>query len=139
MQLKAFTAFTGFVILLVATYCPLLTVLHFFARNLYKLNMPFGIVMLLIAVIGIAGVILRQKAVASAAAWLSLVLVILLFGGVYFKIHTAFGFMPIKSIDTYLTNHIVKFKWGWYLLFAGPVLAVVGTMGSRKSLHTPVK
>lgn len=134
MQLKSFLSFAGFVILLAATYCPLIRPLGIFNFDLYDLNKPFGLIILLISIIGIAGIILRQRSVARMSAWLGLTLVVLLFAAVVFKVNHAFNFIPFKSLAGYLTRHI-KFKWGWFLLFAGPILAIIGISGERKSIQ----
>ena len=130
MRLSSLLSFLGFVLLLIGTYCPLLRPLHLFNWDVYQLNQPYGIVLLFIAVIGIAGSVLNQRAVPRAAAWVSFALVILLLAAAYFKVHAAFSFIPFKGINAFLTRQI-KFKWGWFVLFAGPVLAIAGAIGSK--------
>ena len=52
MRLSALLSFAGFIILIAGTYCP---ILHPFIGNwdVYDGNKPYGIVILLVAVIGI--------------------------------------------------------------------------------------
>jgi len=132
MQSKSFIAFVGFVLLIAATYCPLLRPFHLMNWDVYDLNKPYGIVILLVGVVGIAGVVLSNRSVARIAAWISLILVILLFVAAEMKVHSSFSFIPFKGLAGALTR-MIKFKWGWILLFAGPVVAIAGTLGMTKS------
>ena len=131
MPTKSYLSFAGFFLLLVATYCPLLRPFGIFPNmNVYDLNQPFGITLMLTAVIGVLGIVLRQRAIIKLCAWISLLLVVLLFVASYFKVHHLFSFIPFKSFAGYLTSKI-KFKWGWYPMFAGPILAVIGVATTK--------
>jgi hypothetical protein len=127
MRLPSLISFIGFVLLMAGTWCPLLRPLIFHSFNIYDMSMPYGLLVLFIAVVGIIGIVLSQIKLVRLLSLLSFVLVLVLFIGVYFKIHTAFNFIPFKSVDKYLTG-LIKLKWGWYLLFAGPVIALAGSM-----------
>jgi uncharacterized membrane protein len=136
MPTKSFLSFAGFMLLIAATYCPLLRPLVFPSMDLYQLNQSFGIVVLLVGIIGILGIVLRQRPLARLCAWMSLLLVIIAFIAAYLKVHHVFSFIPFKSIAGYLTRQ-VKFKWGWYLLFAGPVLAIIGIVTTKSGKTIP--
>ncbi|GAA4085350.1 hypothetical protein [Mucilaginibacter panaciglaebae] len=127
MRLPSLVSFIGFVLLMAGTWCPLLRPFHLFNMDVYDLNRPYGMVILLIAVVGILGVILNRKQLVRLTGWLSFILVLLLFVAAYMKVHTSFSFLPFKSIAGFLARQI-KFKWGWYLLFAGPLVALAGSM-----------
>ena len=127
MRLPSLVSFIGFVLLMAGTWCPLLRPFHLFNWDTYDLNRPYGMVILLISVVGILGVILNQIKLVRLTSWISFVLVLLLFVAAYMKVHTSFSFIPFKSFAGFLTSQI-KFKWGWYLLFAGPVIALAGSM-----------
>ncbi|MDO3645177.1 hypothetical protein [Mucilaginibacter sp. L3T2-6] len=99
-------------------------------------NRPYGMVLLLIGVVGILGTVLNQFKLTRFVAWFSLVLVVLFFIGAFLKVNTSFSFIPFRSIDAFLTRQI-KFKWGWYLIFAGPLLAVAGVLFERKRNFIP--
>ena len=89
-------------------------------------------VVLLVAVVGIAAVVLRQRAIGRMAAWVAFTLVALVFVAAVLKVYHAFSFIPFKTLAGYLTRHI-RFKWGWFVLFAGPLLALIGTWGAKKT------
>ncbi|MDB5031242.1 hypothetical protein [Mucilaginibacter sp.] len=127
MRFPSLISFIGFVLLMAGTWCPLLRPFHLFNWDVYDLNRPYGMVILLISVVGILGVVLNRIKLVRFTAWLSLVLVLLLFIAAFMKVHTSFSFIPFKSFAGFLANQ-VKFKWGWYLLFAGPVIALAGTL-----------
>lgn len=127
MRLPSLVTFIGFVLLMAGTWCPLLRPFHLFNMDVYDLNRPYGMVILLISVVGILGVILNRKQLVSLTGWISLVLVSVLFIAAFMKVHTSFSFLPFKSIAGFLSRQIA-FKWGWYLLFAGPLLALAGSM-----------
>jgi len=91
-------------------------------------------VMLLVAVIGVAAIVLKQQALARVAAWASLVLVVLLYVAAQLKVNTTFSFIPFKVMAGFLAK-LIKFKWGWYLLFAGAFIAVIGTFKSNSSIN----
>lgn len=131
MPTKSYLSFTGFILLIIATYCPLLKPFGIFpSMDLYALNEPFGITIMLVGIIGILGVTLRQRAMVKLCAWISLLLIVVLYLGVIFKIHNFFSIVPFKSVAHFLTRQI-RFKWGWFVLFAGPVLAIIGIVTTK--------
>ncbi len=136
MRLNTLTSFCGFVILIAALYCPILRPFHLFNMDAFGANRPYGMVLRLIGVVGILGTVLNQFKLTRFVAWFSLVLVVLFFIGAFLKVHTSFSFIPFRSIDAFLTRQI-KFKWGWYLIFAGPLLAVAGVLFERKRNFIP--
>lgn len=130
MRPNSLISFIGFTILMAATWCPLLRPFHLFSWDVYDLNRPYGMVMLLVSVVGILGVILNRIQLVRLTGWISLALAILLLIAAFLKIHTSFSFIPFKTFNGFLEKQI-KFRWGWYLLFAGPVIALAGTFISR--------
>jgi hypothetical protein len=127
MRIPSLLSFIGFVVLMIGTWCPMLRPFGFFNKDVYDLNRPYGMVLLLVTVIGIIGVGLNKTKLARLTAWASLILVVLLFVAAYLKVHASFSFIPFKSLAGFLTRQI-KFKWGWYVLFAGPMLALAGSL-----------
>jgi hypothetical protein len=117
--------------IIVATFCP---ILHFaiFNQTVYQLNKPYGLVFLLIAVVGIISTIFSNAKLTKLMAWVSLGLTITFFIAALFRIHTSFSFIPFHSLAGYLSDKI-KFKWGWYVLCTGSVLAIVGVLSNRKN------
>lgn len=130
MRLSSILSFAGFVLLFAGTYCPLLRPLGLFNWDVYQLSQPYGMILLFVAVIGVVVSFLNQPKLMRITAWLSLALVIVLLLAAIFKVHTAFSFIPFKKFDAFLTRHI-KFKWGWWVLFAGAVLALAGALSSK--------
>jgi len=124
-------SFAGFVILIAATWCP---ILHPIAGNwdVYDGNKPYGLVILFVALMGIIGAVFSQPKIIRMAAWISLVLVSLFLILTILKVYTSFNFIPLHFVARYLT-HKIKFKWGWYLLFGGPMLALAGVLYKRKA------
>jgi len=131
MRPLTFTAFVGFVLLMAATWCPLLHLFPLPGWNVYDLNRPYGMTMLLVFVVGILGTVLNQPKITRMAALLSLLLVVVFYIAAVIKINTTFSFIPFKSISGYLSKQI-KFKWGWGVLFAGQVLALAGVINKPK-------
>ncbi|MBK0378995.1 hypothetical protein [Mucilaginibacter segetis] len=129
----------GFIILIAATYCPMLRPFHLFNWNVYQLNRPYGIVIMLTGVIGILGTVLGQQKLTRWSAWAGLILVGVLFIAAILKVKTTFSFIPFKSVNAYLSRQI-KFKWGWYALFSGALIALAGSLLSKKPIFKiPVK
>lgn len=126
MRLPSLISFIGFVLLMAATYCPLLRPFGLFNWDVYDLNKPYGMVILLMAVVGIIAVVLNRPKLVKLISLISLALVTLLLIAAFLKIHSSFSFIPFKGITGFLERQI-KFKWGWYLLFIGPLLALTGT------------
>ena len=131
-------SFIGFVMLIAASYCPLLRPLHIVNWDMYDCNKPYGIVILLVAIVGIVGLIFMQIKVARMAAWLSVGLVILFYFLVLLKIHTSFSFIPFHSLEKFLDRQI-KFKWGWWLLIAAPVIALTGALIEKPRFKMPAQ
>jgi len=131
MRISSFISFVGFVMIIVATFCP---ILHFaiFNQTVYQLNKPYGLVFLLIAVVGIISTVLSNPKLTKLMAWVSLALTIVFFIAALLKIHTSFSFIPFRSLAGYLSDKI-KFKWGWYVLCAGAILALAGTFANKKT------
>jgi hypothetical protein len=127
MRLPSLISFIGFVLLMAGTWCPLLRPFHLFNMDVYALNRPYGMVVLLVSVVGILAVVLNRIKLVRLTGWISLMLVLLLFVASYMRVHTSFSFIPFKSVAGFLSNQI-KFKWGWYLLFMGPLVALAGTL-----------
>jgi predicted membrane channel-forming protein YqfA (hemolysin III family) len=136
MRLSSILSFVGFALLFAATYCPLLRVFHVTSWNIYKLNQPYGLVLLLVAVIGIIVSFLNQAKIMRIAAWLSVVLVVLLLVAAIMKVNSAFSFIPFKGVNRFLTSQL-KFQWGWYVMFAGPALALIGALSSGPKAFIP--
>jgi hypothetical protein len=131
MRLSTFISFTGFVMLIAACYCPILRPLHVINWDVFDASKPYGIVILLVATVGIIGAVFNQVKITRFAAWSSLVLVVLFYMLAQLKIHTSFSFIPFHAIENFLARQI-KFKWGWYLLFVGPLLALLGAFMEKK-------
>ncbi|WP_183572801.1 hypothetical protein HDF18_05605 [Mucilaginibacter sp. X5P1] len=131
MRISSFISFVGFIMIIVATFCP---ILHFsiFNQTVYQLNKPYGLVFLLIAVVGIISTIFSNAKLTKLMAWVSLGLTIIFYIAALFRIHTSFSFIPFHSLAGYLSDKI-RFKWGWYVLCIGSVLAIVGVLSNRKN------
>jgi hypothetical protein len=138
MRLNNLISFAGFVILIAGTYCPILRPLHLFNWDVYDGNKPYGIVILLVAVVGILGAVMSRQEIVKFAAWLSLALVAVFLLLAWLKVHTSFTFIPFRAIEN-LAIKSVKYKWGWYLLFGGSSLAVIGVLSGRKNIVKAVE
>lgn len=136
MRLPSLLSLIGFIVLIAATYCPMLSAFGMVTMNVYKMNQPFGLLLLLVGIIGILCTFFNQTKVTRFAAYISLCLVALLLVAAVLKVNTTFSFIPFKSINAFLTRQL-KFKWGWYVLFAGPALAVLGAFFSKNKLQVP--
>ncbi|MBW4889095.1 hypothetical protein KXQ82_05185 [Mucilaginibacter sp. HMF5004] len=134
MRISSFITFLGFVFIIAGCYCPLLRPFHLFNYNLFDLSKPYGIVVLLMAVVGILGVALKQRALTKTASITSLLLIALIFGAAIFKVNTSFSFLPFKGLANAL-SHAIKYKYGWYILFAGAFLSVGGAIADRPVKH----
>jgi predicted membrane channel-forming protein YqfA (hemolysin III family) len=124
--------------LIAATYCPLFRPLHITNWDMYACNKPYGIVVLLVAIVGILGVVFMQLKIARMAAWISVILIVLFYFLALLKIHHSFSFIPFHSLEKYLDRQI-KFKWGWWLLVAGPILALAGALSEKLKYKIPVQ
>jgi hypothetical protein len=133
MRPKTFVAFIGFVMLAVGTYCPLLRPFGIVRWNLFALNKPFGLTILLVAVAGIITVVMNRTAAARAIAWTGLILVGLLYIVAVLRVHSTFRFIPFKGLAGYLTWQI-QFSWGWLVLFGGAALSALTTSIGKKPL-----
>jgi hypothetical protein len=129
--------FAGFILLIAGIYSPLISPLGLVKWNLFDLNKPFGIVLLAIAVTGLLASIIKNAALIRFAGWVTLALVLLVFIAVVMKVNTSFSFIPFPKLAQTLSGFI-HYRWGWYLLFAGPILALLGT-NKTKSIHTASK
>ncbi len=133
MAPRTFVSFAGFVLLIAGIFSPLISPLGLIKWNLFDLNKPFGIVLLAVAVTGLIAAIMKNNQLIKFAAWFTLGLVILVFVAAVMKVNTSFSFIPFPKLSHTLSG-LIHYRWGWFLLFAGPILALLGT-GERKSIH----
>jgi hypothetical protein len=131
MRPLTFIAFVGFVLLIAGTYCPILHLVPFPSWNVYDLNKPYGIVMLLVFVIGIIGTVFNQPKIVRLAAILSLFLTVVFFVATVLKVETSFSFIPFSSVARFFTK-LIKFKWGWCILAIGQLFALAGVISKKK-------
>jgi len=131
MQPRYFAALVGFVMLGAGTCCPLLSPFGLIRLNLYDVNKPYGLVILLVAITGIITIVMNRPAVAKFMAWLGLLLVILLYLAATFKVHNSFSFIPFKGLAGYLSRQI-RFSWGWLVLFLGALLSILTTLAAKE-------
>jgi hypothetical protein len=136
MRLPSLLSLVGFIILIAATYCPMLSAFGLVTMNVYKMNQPFGLLLLLVGIIGILCTFFNQTKVTRFTAFMSLGLVALLLLAAFLKVKTSFSFIPFKGIAAFLTSKI-RFRWGWIVLFVGPILAVIGALFAKKPLNMP--
>jgi hypothetical protein len=90
-----------------------------------------------VGIIGVLCTFFNQTKVTRFTAFMSLGLVALLLLAAFLKVKTSFSFIPFKGIAAFLTSKI-RFRWGWIVLFVGPVLAVTGALFSKKPLNIPI-
>lgn len=132
MRLSNLISFAGFVILISGTYCPILHPI-IGSWDVYDGSKPYGVAILLVAVVGIIGCVFGEKKLIRLMGWISLALVILLIILTWLKVHTSFNFIPLHFVARYLTSKL-KFKWGWFLLFGGPSLALAGAVAPKTKI-----
>ncbi len=137
MSPRTFVTFAGFIMLIAGIFSPLISPLGLVKWNLFDLNQPFAIVVLVISIIGLVGTIMQNKRLAKFAALISLALVVLVYIAALMKVKTSFSFIPFPKLSQTLAGFI-HYRWGWYLLFFGPILALLGSV-NRKSIHTSGK
>ncbi|WP_448698529.1 hypothetical protein ACFGVR_16930 [Mucilaginibacter sp. AW1-3] len=130
MRISSLISFVGFVLVIAGAYCPLLRPFHLFNYNLFGLNKPYGIVVLLIAAVGILAAVLDRRPLLKIAAYVTLALVVLIYIAAVLQVKSTFNFIPFKGMASGLSR-MIRFKWGWYLLFAGAILSVGGTFGAK--------
>jgi hypothetical protein len=138
MRLNNLISFAGFVIIIAGTYCPILRPLNLFNWDVYDGNKPYGMVILLVAVAGILGTVMARQQIVKFTAWLSLGLITLFLLLAWLKVQTSFSFIPFHAIEN-IAIKSVKYKWGWYLLFGGALLAVAGVLVKNKTMVSAVK
>jgi hypothetical protein len=131
MRINHLIAFAGFVIIVAGTWCPILRPIPLVNWDVYQGNLPYGIVILLVAMVGIIGTVFSRQSIVRLAAWLSMGLIALFLLLSWLKIHTSFSFLPFRSWESYMIKH-VRYKWGWYMLFGGAILALAGALFHTK-------
>jgi hypothetical protein len=134
MRISSILSFLGFVLLFAGTYCPIVRPFGLFNQNIYQISQPYGLVLALIAVVGLVASFLNQPKITRAVAWIGFALLVLLLVAAVFKVQTFFDFMPFKGFRRVLTRQL-RFKWGWYVLFTGVILAVAGALSSKSKSY----
>ncbi len=135
MAPRNFISFTGFILLIAGLFSPLISPLGLIKWNLFDLNKTFAIIVLVVAIAGLVSALIKNYQYIKITGWLSLALVILVFIAAVMKVQTAFSFIPFPKLANTMSGFI-HYRWGWYLLFAGAVLAVLGSFAGKKSLKT---
>jgi len=134
MAPRTFVSFAGFIFLITGIFSPLISPLGLVKWNMFDLNKPFGIVLLAVAVTGLAAAVIKSNPWVRFAGWFTLGLVVFIFIAAVIKVNTSFSFIPFPKLSHTLSG-LIHYRWGWYFLFAGPILALLGTTGKRKGLH----
>ena len=138
MRLSNLVSFIGFVVIIVGTWCPLLRPVPLVVWDVYQCNQPYGIVILLVTIVGIIGTVFSRQGIINLMAWFSFILVALFLVLAWLKVHTSFSFLPFKSWENYMVKH-VRYKWGWYVLFAGAIVALIGAIAGKRRFSTLAK
>lgn len=133
MAPRRFVSLAGFIILIVGLFCPLISPLGLIKWNMFNLNMVFGIVILVIAITGLASALIEKLQLVKIIGWITLGLVLLVFIAAVLKVNTSFSFLPFPKIARYLSSQIF-YRWGWYLLFAGPILVLLGSVNRKTTI-----
>src|SRR5690606_6578971 len=107
-------------------FCPLISPFGLVKWNVFDLNFIFGVIIICVGALGILSVFFQQPKLGKLMAWAALALVVLLLAAAVFKVNTSFSFIPFKKVGKFLSEK-VYYRWGWYVLFAGPLLALWGT------------
>lgn len=131
MAPRTFISFVGFILLIAGLFSPLISPLGLVKWNLFDLNKTFAIIILIVAVAGLIAAIIRNNQLLRLSGWIALGLVVLVFIAAVMKVQTSFSFIPFPKIANTLSGFI-HYRWGWYLLFAGSILALLGSVGSHK-------
>jgi hypothetical protein len=127
MNNKSLISLTGFLLLVVGCFCPLISPFGLVKWNVFDLNFIFGVIIICVAALGILSIFFQQPKLGRLMAWAALALVVLLLAAAVFKVNTSFSFIPFKNVGKFLSEK-VYYRWGWYVLFAGPLLAVLGSL-----------
>jgi predicted membrane channel-forming protein YqfA (hemolysin III family) len=135
MRINVLTSFAGFIILIAGLYCPILRPFHVFNIDGFGANKPYGMVLLLVGVVGIIATVFNQAKITKTVSFIALGLAVLFYLAALLKVRASFSFIPFHSIDAFLARQI-KFKWGWFLILGGPLLAVAGVIFGRKPTFT---
>jgi len=133
MRISSLVSFIGFVLIIAGCYCRLLVfkvVFNWMHYDIFGLSKPYGMVVLLMAVIGILAIALDKRPLIRLSAYVSLALITLLFAGVLFQVKNTLSALPFNFLAQLLSK-AVRFKWGWYVLFSGGILAVAGTFATK--------
>ncbi len=91
MRISSLISFIGFVLTIAGCYCRLLVfkiLVNWTHYDIFGLNKPYGMVVLLMAVIGIIAIALDRRALIKITAYVNLALITLLFAGVVFQVNS---------------------------------------------------
>lgn len=136
MAPRNFISFAGFILLIAGLFSPLISPLGLVKWNLFDLNKTFAVILMAVAIAGLITTLMNNIKLMRINGWISLALVILVFIAAVMKVQTAFSFIPFPKLANTMSGFI-HYRWGWYLLFTGAVLGLLGSFGGkRKSLHT---
>ena len=138
MAPRNFISLAGFILLIAGLFSPLISPFGLVKWNLFDLNKVFGIVVLVIAIVGLAATLIKNNQLIKLTAWITLALVVLVLIAAVMKVNTAFGFIPFPKLSKTLSG-LIHYRWGWFLLFAGPILALLGSAVNKKSIQTSGK
>ena len=138
MAPRNFISLAGFIMLIAGLFSPLISPLGLVKWDLFDLNKTFAVIVLLVAIAGLAAAIIRNNQLLKLSGWISLALVVLVFIAAVMKVQTAFSFIPFPKLANTMSGFI-HYRWGWFLLFAGAIMGLLGSFGLKKSLHTTVK
>ena len=133
MKTINYLGLTGSILVIAGWLSPMLHLPIIGNWNYWGIDATLASIVLILAVAGMFGSVSAKNKLLKISGWATLVVVILTFIAVYFKVNDYFSFIPMKKLAA-VAAKIVQFRWiGWILLIVGSVLMI---FGGKKKEHT---
>jgi hypothetical protein len=113
----------GAVLLAVGGFCPLLHLPIVGNWNYFDLDPILATLFYVLVLLALVGSFLGKGGLVRFSGWAALALVLVTLTGVYLKSHDYFSFIQFKKLVHFAAG-IVKYKWGWLVIFAGALVLI---------------
>ncbi|WP_256007372.1 MULTISPECIES: hypothetical protein [Pedobacter] len=97
--------------------------------NYFDIDMRLAVIFYIFVALGFAGAFLAKPFLVRFAGVAAIILALITLAGIYFQAQDSFSFLHFKKLVN-LAAGMVKYKWGWYIIFAGAF--VLATVRRRK-------
>lgn len=125
MKSKNYAGLLGALLVISGGIMPMLRVPILGNWNYWDLDLTLASIIYLLAIIAIIAVTANKERLLRFCGWAILLVLILTFTAVYFKVNQYFSFIPLKKLAA-IASRMVQYRWtGWVMIALGALIIII--------------